>query len=254
MSGRLCGHSSTYDEVDSTSDRAAALIREGTVELPMAVWARRQTRGRGRGNHAWWSDDGSLTFTLAIDPTAHGLTVEVGAEAGPGDGRRGDRCPERAGIRHKLPGYPMAERSRSRRPEARRHPARTDRDRGRAPYPRWRRAQCTDGHRRCPGRHSPDGHESQGHSGRNPGRARAPPNPLDDPSTFRMGTETTGRWRLQSGDRWNELDLLRDRRVRVDLGTRIVAGRGCGIDPEGALCLDDGTERHRLFGGQVLRS
>ncbi len=65
-----------YDEVNSTSDCAAALIREGTVELPMAVWARRQTRGRGRGSHSWWSDVGSLTFTLAIDPTAQGLSVE----------------------------------------------------------------------------------------------------------------------------------------------------------------------------------
>ena len=64
--------------------------------------------------------------------------------------------------------------------------------------------------------------------------------------------------RLVDGDaglatRWNELDLLRDRWVSVDLGTRIVAGRGCGIDPDGALCLDDGAGRHRLFGGQVLR-
>ena len=44
--------------------------------LPLAVWAKSQTRGRGRGSHRWWSDAGSLTFTLAIDPAAHGLAVE----------------------------------------------------------------------------------------------------------------------------------------------------------------------------------
>ncbi len=31
--------------------------------------------GRGRGTHEWWSDSGSLTFTLAIDPQRHGLAV-----------------------------------------------------------------------------------------------------------------------------------------------------------------------------------
>ncbi len=65
-----------FDELDSTSDCAARLIREGDVGLPLAVWAERQTRGRGRGSHSWWSDAGSLTFTLAIDPGAHGVVVE----------------------------------------------------------------------------------------------------------------------------------------------------------------------------------
>ena len=43
--------------------------KQGVV-LPLAVRAHRQTRGRGRGDHTWWSDAGSLTFTLAIDPAA----------------------------------------------------------------------------------------------------------------------------------------------------------------------------------------
>src|SRR5262249_36978593 len=41
--------------------------------LPLAVRARRQTSGRGRGDHTWWSDAGSLTFTLAIEPAEHSL-------------------------------------------------------------------------------------------------------------------------------------------------------------------------------------
>ena len=65
-----------YDIVDSTSDRAAELVREGRCTLPLLVWARKQTQGRGRGTHEWWSDAGSLTLTLAIDPLVHGLTVE----------------------------------------------------------------------------------------------------------------------------------------------------------------------------------
>jgi BirA family biotin operon repressor/biotin-[acetyl-CoA-carboxylase] ligase len=53
--------------------------------------------------------------------------------------------------------------------------------------------------------------------------------------------------------RWNALDLLRGEWVTVDLGSRVLAGRGCGIDEDGALCLDEGPSRHRLFGGRVLR-
>ena len=61
--------------VDSTSDRAAELVKENGCVLPLVVWARRQTRGRGRGCNRWWSDDDSLTFTIAIDPLAHGLKL-----------------------------------------------------------------------------------------------------------------------------------------------------------------------------------
>jgi len=53
---------------------------------------------------------------------------------------------------------------------------------------------------------------------------------------------------------WGRLDLLRDQPVRVDLGSRIVAGIARGIDAQGALCVDDGREQLLLFGGQVLRS
>jgi len=54
--------------------------------------------------------------------------------------------------------------------------------------------------------------------------------------------------------RWNDLDLLRDQWIKVDLGTRIVAGLGRGIDADGALYLDDGQQQLRLVGGQVLRT
>src|SRR5438105_2434385 len=65
------------DVVESTSDLARELVVAGAGELPLAVWARRQTRGRGRGTNLWWSDEGSLTFTIALDPAAHGLRPEL---------------------------------------------------------------------------------------------------------------------------------------------------------------------------------
>jgi BirA family biotin operon repressor/biotin-[acetyl-CoA-carboxylase] ligase len=55
-------------EIGSTSDLARELVLSGDLELPLVVRARRQTAGRGRGEHRWFSDDGSLTFTVAIDP------------------------------------------------------------------------------------------------------------------------------------------------------------------------------------------
>ena len=82
-----------YDVADSTSDRAAELVRAGKVELPLVVWARCQTRGRGRGNHEWWSDTGSLTFTIGHRPGGPWPDGRQRAQARIGDGRRGDRGP-----------------------------------------------------------------------------------------------------------------------------------------------------------------
>jgi BirA family biotin operon repressor/biotin-[acetyl-CoA-carboxylase] ligase len=52
---------------------------------------------------------------------------------------------------------------------------------------------------------------------------------------------------------WARLDLLRGRPIRVALGPRTLLGTARGIDPQGALMVDDGRETHYLFGGQVLR-
>ena len=65
-----------YKSLDSTSDTARELVARGGIELPLLVLAHRQTAGRGRGDHSWWSGEGSLTFTIAIDPAAHGLRPE----------------------------------------------------------------------------------------------------------------------------------------------------------------------------------
>jgi BirA family biotin operon repressor/biotin-[acetyl-CoA-carboxylase] ligase len=61
------------DEVDSTNTQARRLFEDGRARVPTMVRARRQTQGRGRGDHAWWSDEGSLTITLALDASALGV-------------------------------------------------------------------------------------------------------------------------------------------------------------------------------------
>ena len=61
-------------EVDSTNDLARRLLAEGPDRLPMLIWADRQTRGRGQGSNDWWSDAGSLTATVILDPSEFGLS------------------------------------------------------------------------------------------------------------------------------------------------------------------------------------
>ena len=62
-----------FETLASTSDTARELVEAGGIELPLLVTAKHQTAGRGRGDHVWWSGEGSLLFTLAIDPQKHGL-------------------------------------------------------------------------------------------------------------------------------------------------------------------------------------
>ena len=63
-------------EVDSTSDLAKRLIVEGDLGTPALIWADRQTRGRGQRSNLWWSDVGSLTATIVLDPSSLGLAPE----------------------------------------------------------------------------------------------------------------------------------------------------------------------------------
>jgi BirA family biotin operon repressor/biotin-[acetyl-CoA-carboxylase] ligase len=242
-----------YDELDSTSDRAAALMREGSHELPLAVWARRQTRGRGRGSHSWWSDGGSLTFTLAIDPATHGLAVASEPKLALATAVAIIEALDELGMRGPCLGI--------------RWPNDLEADGRKVGGILPERIETADGHRLLIG------------IGLNvlTDLAAAPPEvsrmatslaamqarPLDEQALPRALAAILRHFECvliglidggpELATRWGRLDLLRDRWVEVDLGTRVIAGRGCGIDPDGALCLDDGRGRHRLFGGQVLR-
>lgn len=54
-----------FASVDSTNLAAKRSVATGT-QLPALFVAQRQTAGRGRGEHAWWSPEGCLMLTLAI--------------------------------------------------------------------------------------------------------------------------------------------------------------------------------------------
>src|SRR5947209_521364 len=61
--------------IDSTSDEARRILDGGDASLPFVIRADHQTQGRGRGTHTWWSDGGSLLFTVAFDPASFGLML-----------------------------------------------------------------------------------------------------------------------------------------------------------------------------------
>ena len=66
----LAGHLDYHDSIGSTSDRALELAAQDAAPLPLLVLALRQTGGRGRGANRWWSADGALTFSLALEADA----------------------------------------------------------------------------------------------------------------------------------------------------------------------------------------
>ena len=63
-----------FDELDSRATWPDAFEKE-PLDTPALIWAERQTRGRGQRDNTWWSDEGSLTATLVLDPRAIGLTL-----------------------------------------------------------------------------------------------------------------------------------------------------------------------------------
>jgi BirA family biotin operon repressor/biotin-[acetyl-CoA-carboxylase] ligase len=56
-----------FEDTASTMDAAALLARDGCPEYTV-VLAQRQTRGRGRLQRSWTSDEGGLYFTVVVRP------------------------------------------------------------------------------------------------------------------------------------------------------------------------------------------
>ena len=242
-----------FDELESTSDLARSLILEGTPLLPLAVRALRQTVGRGQRESRWWSDAGSLTFTLVIDPAAHGLrldqhprlslmtavaVIEAIAALGlsaPGIGIRWPNDVEAGGK--KLGGI---------LPE---------------------RVETAAGHRLligiglnvltrvdlAPPAVRPMAASLSAMQPEPPGTDLLPRILAEILSRFERNLDRLAEDDPALAREWDRLNLLRDQAVRVALGPRILEGKVRAIDAEGALCLDDGLQLHRLFGGQVLR-
>jgi BirA family biotin operon repressor/biotin-[acetyl-CoA-carboxylase] ligase len=241
------------DEVESTSDFAAERVREAGLLLPLCVWSRRQTRGRGRGSHSWWSDSGGLTFTVAIDPEAHGLAresepklalatavavIETLIQLGFHSPALGIRWPNDIVVQGQKLGGIL--------PES---------------------VETAHGRRILVG----IGINLATDRAEMPAEIRPYSTslsafwklPLDEGMLREVLARTLDQFgnaltRMVQDDpelarRWDDLDLLRGEWVSVDMGAGVVAGWGCGIEEDGALCLDDGRERHRVIGGQVLR-
>jgi BirA family transcriptional regulator, biotin operon repressor / biotin---[acetyl-CoA-carboxylase] ligase len=58
-----------HEELPSTQALAQELVQDPTVELPCLILADRQTAGRGRGAHRWWTGPGALALSLIVDPS-----------------------------------------------------------------------------------------------------------------------------------------------------------------------------------------
>jgi BirA family biotin operon repressor/biotin-[acetyl-CoA-carboxylase] ligase len=55
------------------------------------------------------------------------------------------------------------------------------------------------------------------------------------------------------GDAWRDRADFAGRRVRADLGDRVIEGLACGIDDDGVLAVrDDRGRRHRILAGDVV--
>lgn len=59
-------HCEVFDSLPSTNDYAVQLARRQPVTRTTLIVANKQAKGRGRGNHAWHSSAGSLTFSLLL--------------------------------------------------------------------------------------------------------------------------------------------------------------------------------------------
>lgn len=55
-----------YPTLGSTNDHAAMLRRRGELFAPAVVLTGRQSGGRGRGAHVWWSGPGCITVTFVL--------------------------------------------------------------------------------------------------------------------------------------------------------------------------------------------
>ena len=241
------------EAVDSTNDLARSLVVDDAHPLPLLVRANVQHRGRGRGDRTWWSDSGSLTFSVAIDSEAQGLRVdheprvalatalaiaEVVDRLVPSTQRVGIRWPNDvevddrkvAGILPERVDTPLGPRLvigvglnlATRLDDA----------------PAEVRAMATS-----------------------LAVLRDPTSTLVEPEAVLEAilARLDEALKALAGDdpalveRWARLDTLAGRPVRVALGTEILAGTAAGIDLSGALLVQVDGRHVTLHGGRVLR-
>ena len=243
--------------LDSTSDEARRRVVAGGVESPFVVRADRQTHGRGRGSNIWWSDSGSLMFTLALDPVAVGIErrnepklalvaglAVIEASRRIVDAPIGIRWPNDVEVfEKKLAGV---------------LPERVETDEGAriligvglnvstrfADAPADVRAMATSLIELI---------EEHGSAGSLPAESAFDALLTGFLDSFAKNLTALVQDDPVLSERWNALDRLAGRIVRVQLGDRTVVGIGGGIDDDGGLILDTEDGRLTLYGGQVLR-
>ncbi len=242
-----------HQVVTSTNDLAKQLAADRTVPLPLAVWADRQTQGRGRGSHTWWSDSGSLTFSVLLDPRAHGLRVEHeprlalaaavaivdAVEAICGVTNLGIRWPNDLETSGRKLGGILPERIDS-----------VDGPRIVIGIGLNVASQLADAPRDVQRLGIALSALAPSYGGLRD-RAFVLKSVLKHfgSALKRLATDDP-----TLSDRWARLDTLLGQSIQVLLGDRIVSGIAQGIDVDGALVLAQGQgEPLRLFGGQVLR-
>lgn len=237
----------------STNDDAKRRLLEGGREpLPLCLRALRQTRGRGRGSNSWWSDEGSLTFTLVLDPAAEGISRE--------------REPLIA-LSCAVAAIRVAERRAPLRPIGLRWP--NDLESGDRKFGGLltERVETPDGPRMLVGiginvrsrlENAPEAIQAMATTIESLRGEPTPPEEME--AVLRDVLEEVGLTlgRLASGDptlpdEWTRRDLLRGRPLRVKQGERIIIGVGRGITREGALIVDAPEGTIELVGGQILR-
>lgn len=239
-------------EVGSTNTYARLVANEGHPPPPLVIVALRQTAGRGRGANRWFSDSGSLTFSVLIDPAPLSLrpdhwprlalasavavvdTVEPflsHSQAGirwPNDVEVGDRkvaglLPERLvtpfGPRLVL-GIGLNVSTRF----------------GQAP-PEVRSLATSILQEAAPGHPLPD---------------------LASVRTLLLHHLSVRLVQLscdapELARRWQDLDTLRGRHVLIEQGPSEISGEGAGIREDGALLLQTESGIVPVFGGIVKR-
>jgi BirA family transcriptional regulator, biotin operon repressor / biotin---[acetyl-CoA-carboxylase] ligase len=64
-----------FDEIESTSDLAFQMAKEGTAKNYLIITANSQTKGRGRQDRSWESPIGNLYFSLILQPEKSDLVT-----------------------------------------------------------------------------------------------------------------------------------------------------------------------------------
>ena len=238
--------------VESTNDLAKQVVEVGLGDCPVLVSAECQTRGRGRGSHTWWSDEGSLTFTIAIDPQTHGIRIEHEPKVA---------LATAVAVIDALLYWIPVDLVRLRWPNdveiagrkiAGILPERIDTTRGprlligiginvstefaKAPEEVRRMAVSLKEHAE---RYSETSDRE---------RLLARVVAQFESTLGRLAADDPGL-----AARWDQLDALRDRLVRLNLGSQVIQGIGRGIEPSGALVLACESGLKAFHGGQILR-